>query len=219
MNDEKTKILEFCSQKFLADGFLKTTMDEIASEIRMSKKTIYKYFDSKDDLVQQTINQFTGKISEKIDTIVVGNFDSIEKLIKIGEIIFETTLKVSEKWIKDLNAADKKFWQQVEDFRTKTIFKNFEIILSQGKDEGLIINESTIILITVFIGGVRATINPEFLVNNNFSAREAGRKTLNILISGMLTKKGRKLFKKHLLGNKNESDLLSDGSTHIFTNY
>lgn len=219
MSSEKEKIISFCTRKFLAEGFIKITMDEIASEMKMSKKTIYKNFDSKDGLISQVIESFTSAIGEKIDEIVSGNFDSLTKVLKIGEVILETVLRTSDKWMSDLNSADRKFWQQVEDFRTKTILKNFNIIITQGKKEGLIIDEPTILLITILISAIRSTVNPEFIVNNNLSAQEAGRKTLNILIMGILTKKGRKVFKKYISGKQNENEGHESNSFNFFTDF
>ncbi len=219
MNTEKEKIISFCTRKFLAEGFIKITMDEIASEMKMSKKTIYKNFNSKDEIVAQVIESFTLAVGEKIDEIVSGNFDSLTKVLKIGEVILETVLRTSDKWMSDLNSADRKFWQQVEDFRTKTILKNFNIIITQGKKEGLIIDEPTILLITILISAIRSTVNPEFIVNNNLSAQEAGRKTLNILIMGILTKKGRKVFKKYISGKQNENESHDSNSFNFFADF
>ncbi len=44
MNEEKEKIIEFAAQKFMDGGFYKTTMDDLAAKLRISKKTIYKNF-------------------------------------------------------------------------------------------------------------------------------------------------------------------------------
>ena len=46
--EEKNKIIERTEDKFFRDGFYKTTMDEIATDLSMSKKTIYKFFPSKE---------------------------------------------------------------------------------------------------------------------------------------------------------------------------
>lgn len=44
---EKDKIIEYCSSRFFRDGFYYVTVDQIASELRISKKTIYKYLQAK----------------------------------------------------------------------------------------------------------------------------------------------------------------------------
>ena len=43
ISTEKDRILNFAITKFHAEGFYKTSMDEIARELQISKKTIYKY--------------------------------------------------------------------------------------------------------------------------------------------------------------------------------
>ncbi|MBK7254925.1 MAG: helix-turn-helix transcriptional regulator, partial [Ignavibacteria bacterium] len=49
--EEKEKILNYSRNKFHREGFYKTSMDEISSELHISKKTIYKYFSSKEKLL------------------------------------------------------------------------------------------------------------------------------------------------------------------------
>ena len=44
---ERERILNYSINKFHAEGFYKTSMDEIARDLQISKKTIYKYFQSK----------------------------------------------------------------------------------------------------------------------------------------------------------------------------
>ncbi|MCX6165394.1 MAG: TetR/AcrR family transcriptional regulator, partial [Ignavibacteriae bacterium] len=53
---EKDIILKFAGEKFYKDGFNKISMDEIASQLHISKKTIYKYFPSKDKLIESLID-------------------------------------------------------------------------------------------------------------------------------------------------------------------
>jgi hypothetical protein len=49
--------------------------------------------------------------------------------------------------------------------------------------------------LTIIRSSIQAVINPEFLINNSISAQEAAKVTLNIIFNGILTKKGRKLYK------------------------
>ena len=53
---EKDKILNYSKDRFFKDGFYKVTMDNIASGMRISKKTIYKYFTSKESLVESIVH-------------------------------------------------------------------------------------------------------------------------------------------------------------------
>ena len=92
----------------------------------------------------------------------------------------------------------------MENFRKAVIQNNLELIVNQGKKEGLIVNEPNIIIMAIIISSVQAVVNPEFIIHNNLSIRNAVIHTLDIVISGIVTKKGRKIFKEFKSGNPNE---------------
>ncbi len=51
------RIIEHSKEKFFTYGFKKITMDELAVDLQMSKKTIYKYFNSKQNLVEAVVEK------------------------------------------------------------------------------------------------------------------------------------------------------------------
>ncbi len=70
IEDDKTKILKYAQIKYLNEGFYKTSMDVLASEMQISKKTIYKYFATKNHLVEAVVQDTMKYMSSKIDEIV-----------------------------------------------------------------------------------------------------------------------------------------------------
>ena len=56
MNDKKEYILKQIRELYLKFGIKSVTMDDVASEFGISKKTLYQYFEDKADLVQQVID-------------------------------------------------------------------------------------------------------------------------------------------------------------------
>ena len=87
--EEKEKIISFSKDKFLSEGFYKITMDEIANGLRMSKKTIYKYFISKDILVEAAVKLFQSIMQSKIDSIIKSDSNSIIKIKKLTNMFAE----------------------------------------------------------------------------------------------------------------------------------
>ena len=69
--DEKTRILKYCSDLFLKEGFYKISMDSISIGLRISKKTLYKHFKSKDELVSSVIGNITQNIKSGFAVIFV----------------------------------------------------------------------------------------------------------------------------------------------------
>jgi len=193
---ERLKILNFSQTQFVSYGFHKTTMDQIAREMRISKKTIYKHFRTKDDLIRACVEQITSGVKKSIEQIVDGGSNSVEKLNSIGKVLLNVALKINDKWLDDLKTHYFFIWEEIDRFREIMINKNFTMIIEQGQEEGYIVDYSSIAILTIIRSSIQAVINPEFIINNSISAREAAKITLNIVFSGILTKKGKKLYKK-----------------------
>jgi AcrR family transcriptional regulator len=83
----KEKIIEKAAELFLTVGFKSITMDDIASKMGISKKTLYKYFANKELLVDETTMDFQRKIHTKIEDIIAKNYNPIKELFEIKKSI------------------------------------------------------------------------------------------------------------------------------------
>ena len=201
--NQKEKIISFSMKKFLAEGFYKISMDEIAAELRMSKKTIYKNFPQKLLLVEAIMNRVIDGIRVNIDQIVQNEENAVRKLIALSNLIAEMTMKMSENWLNDIRLHGSELWTLAENFRQDKIYETFSKILTQGKKESLVIDKPNIILITIIYSAIKGILNPDFLINNNYSATVAANLTLDTLFLGILSKQGRKIYKQY---KREESD-------------
>jgi len=203
MNDEKQKIINYAHEKFFNVGFYKVTMYEIASELKMSKKTIYKHFKSKDELVEGVFWDFSKTISAEIERIVESDNNAIIKITMLLETISKVMMKLNQKIIFDIQNYMPSFWQKIDSFRTQMIQKNFTKLINQGKSENLIIDKPTNILIAIYISAIREVINPKFIMENNYSLNNALNYTFDILLNGISTTKGKNIFNKIIHGKNN----------------
>lgn len=194
--EEQNKILEHTEEKFFRDGFYKTTMDEIASELKMSKKTIYKFFPSKDKLIQSIANHFMNRMKSKILPALNSDKNAIEKLGDLINILAKASENFSAARMTELKRHYPSLWNEIDKFRTEMMFGNITKVIEQGKKEGLFADYPTIIIMNVLVASVRSIVNPDFVLNNNFSIIEAARYAFRIVISGILTDKGKKEFIK-----------------------
>lgn len=85
----KDRILQKSTDMFLRLGFKSITMDDIACEMCISKKTIYKYFSNKDVLIEQSVEMVHKEVHETIDKIVAQNFNAIEENFEIKRMFRE----------------------------------------------------------------------------------------------------------------------------------
>ncbi len=196
MDEEKEKIINFAAQKFMAEGFYKTTMDEIAAEMHISKKTIYKNFPSKEELVKTIAKRFLNENAGKIEEVINVKCNAVEKLVRIFEVVGKIIVKVNDRMLSDIHHYSPEHWKEIDDYRTKKMTSFLTNIISQGQKEGYFLKLRPEILITVFITSVRAVVNPEFIINNRFTMIEALKGAIEILMNGIMTEKGKKIFKK-----------------------
>ena len=194
--DEQEKIIELSEEKFFKEGFHKTTMDEVAFELHMSKKTIYKFFPSKDDLVKAIAKHFMNSMKNKILPALSGDKNAIEKLQELIQILAGAMQRISPKMMDEMRRHFPSLWDEVDKFRTEMMFGNITKIIEQGKAEGLFLNYPTPIIMYVFVYSVRSVVNPDFILNNNFSLIEAALSVFKIVIGGITTEKGKEIFNK-----------------------
>jgi AcrR family transcriptional regulator len=194
--EEKNNIIEQCEEKFFNEGFYKTTMDEVASELSMSKKTIYKFFPSKDDLVMAIARHFMDRLKSKIVPALNSDKNAIQKLEELINILASATDKISPKRMEEMKRHFPNLWNEIDGFRTKMMFGNITKVIDQGKAEGLFIDYPTQIIMNMLVASIRAIVNPDFILNNNFSIHQAARYAFKIVIGGIITEKGRKVFNK-----------------------
>lgn len=199
---ENDKILDLTEEKIFKEGFYKTTMEELASDLRMSKKTIYKFYPSKNDLVRAITERFKKRIHDKILEILSSDKNAVDKIVTWLSILTKVTTKISDKMLNDLRKHFPSLWDELEKFRTEMMTDNITKVIERGKQEGFVKDIPTPIIMTVMISSVRAIVNPEFVIHNNFSLKNAAQTTFQILMNGILTERGKELFNKSL--NENE---------------
>ena len=192
--DDQEKIIEQTEEKFFKEGFYKTTMDDVASELGMSKKTIYKFFPSKDDLVIAIAKHFMNGMKNKILPALSSDKNAIEKLAELIGILAKASEKISPQRMDEIRKYFPNLWNEIDKFRTQMMFGNITKVIDQGKAEGLFIDYPTSIIMNVLVASVRNIVNPDFILNNNFSIIEAARYAFRIIIGGIVTDKGKKIF-------------------------
>ena len=195
-NAELIKILNYASEKFMHEGFYKSSMDSLAAELQISKKTIYKYFSSKDELVKAIAFAFMKETGDKIISVTQIEDDSLSKAIRLFQILGVATTKLGDKWVKDIRIHMPELWKKIDEFRTKKAYSVLGNIIQQGQAEGMIIDKPVELIIHLFVSSLRSIVNPDFLYYQKMNYKEAIQHTFEILFNGILTPAGKKIFKK-----------------------
>ncbi len=204
MSAEKLRIIKVAENIYLSKGFYKTTVDEVARTLKMSKKTIYKHFPTKKDLLIGVVEYIKSGIRNEIENIMNSDLNPIEKMYYIFAFIAQRSQKLSGEWLEDLQTYSSDIWKGIENFRKEMILNNLINCVREGKEKNLVIDQPPILMINILLSAANGVITPEFLINTNISVKQAIETTWNIILTGILTPKGRKILKQ-IKERKNEN--------------
>jgi|SRR3972149_9723361 len=194
--EEKLKIILYSRERFFREGFAKITVDEIAFELGISKSTLYKYFPNKDTLIHESVLSVAHEVMSRVKLILDSDSNAIEKFRGMIVILTKNMIRFSEKFMRDMQINTPHIWEKIDGIRKVVMFDNISLIIKQGQKEKLFINYPPELIIGIFMGALRNVVNPDFLLHNRFSIEEAAKTGFVILINGILTEKGKKVYNK-----------------------
>lgn len=182
--DIKTQILEATINVFHKKG-IKFTMDDLARELGMSKKTIYTVFKDKNELFLTMVDYLFDAIKESEFQILQD--DSKTTIEKIHSI-----LCVLPEGYKDLDFAQlfvlqekyPKIYKQVE-IRLENGWENTILLLEQGKKEGVIRDVNISLVKMMLEASIEQFFKRDIIKSNNMSYQNALNEVVDILVMGI----------------------------------
>ncbi|TDE55400.1 TetR/AcrR family transcriptional regulator [Flavobacterium sp. GT3P67] len=133
----KEKIISKASDMFLKLGFKSITMDDIAGEMCISKKTIYKYFCNKEMLIEESTATIHKEVHQIIDNIVIKNYNAIEENFEIRKMFKEMFKASDTSPIYQLKKHYPEIYDKVMSREINECNATFERNIRKGIEEGL----------------------------------------------------------------------------------
>lgn len=157
-------------------------MDEIARELKISKKTIYKYFSSKNDLIQEVVNTYLLNIRKTEKEIYGSNtlstYEKIEKVLSINSEHYPLNLV----YIESLKETFPDLYQDAQSCLNESWHNTFRL-LEKGMAQGCI-RVINIDVLKAMVNGFFEHMFKEKLLDN-ISYHEAICELSSIIINGI----------------------------------
>ena len=172
----KEKIISKASEMFLKLGFKSVTMDDIAGEMCISKKTIYKYFCNKEILIEESTATVHKEIHQIIETIISKEYNAIEENFEIRKMFKEMFKAIDNSPIFQLKKHYPEIYDTVMSREINECNAVFKQNIVQGIRQGLYRSN---IQIDTYVGFYYTLI---FSIHGNTSSeRESNDKELQAL--------------------------------------
>jgi AcrR family transcriptional regulator len=191
----KERIIALATERFFREGFSRISVEELAGDLAISKKTLYKYFDNKDDLLSQVIQRLMSEAQGRLSQIMQTDKNSIEKLAEVASFLGQLVSRIGKPFQVDLQRHAPHLWTRVEEFRRLRLTEIFGRLIEEGVRERYVrpdINRRIFLL--AYLSAVENIVHPSVLMNESFSAREALETIIRIFLTGVLTLEGWQRF-------------------------
>ncbi len=180
----KDRILEATIKVFNEKG-LKFTMDDIAKELCMSKKTIYTVFRDKESLFYAMVDFCFDKIKESEEAIMNNDsLSTVDKLTAILGVLPEGYREIDFRQLYPLKEKYPQTYQRVE-MRLEGGWESTISLINQGIEEGSIRPVSIPILKTMMEATLEKFFQRDVLLSNKISYNDALQEVVHILIDGI----------------------------------
>jgi AcrR family transcriptional regulator len=197
-------ILEHARNEFLARGFSKVTVDEIASHLGISKKTLYKSYPSKEELLRASLHSMMRSAGWELERIVSSDKPLVEKLSAAMVTMGTYLSKVRKESIIDLQRSAPTIWKELDKFRKEHIISRVVAMVTQAKAENILRHEvHEEVVVEMLINSIQGIVSPDVLMTHSFSAEQAIRSIVTVMFQGALTDSARKELRS--LDRKQES--------------
>lgn len=183
--NNKEKILEATIKVFNRKG-LKFTMDDIASELSMSKKTIYTVFRDKESMFFAMVDYCFDKIKESESEIL--SDDSLSTVEKIRGVLAVLPSGYKDVDFRQLYTLKDKYpntYSRVEE-RLETGWEKTIALINQGIEEGSIRPVNVNLLKSMLEASIEQFFQRDILIRNQISYAEALEEVVNILVDGIV---------------------------------
>lgn len=199
MDEKRLEILERASAVYMRFGIKSVTMDDLARELGISKKTIYKYFDDKSDLVRSIV-----EMKMEMDKAICMNClnqsqNAIDDLIHISKLIVEHVGNMNPSVFFDLKKYHPEAWQYVEKHRWEFILDMIISNINQGIEEHLYReNLNPDIVGRMYVASIDNIFNPDIFPWPKFTFQAIYKEMIRMHIKGLVNEDGHKYLKQKI---------------------
>ncbi|NPA34790.1 MAG: TetR/AcrR family transcriptional regulator [Chlorobi bacterium] len=192
----REKIVDTAEELYLKHGVIAVSMDDIAHQLGISKKTLYQVFSSKEELVKEAVQRRFDKIVKAIEQFNIESKSPVEELVKIEDLMFENLQYQKESPIYQLKRAFPDIAQWLLTQLREYILNYLKDNIERGQREGIYKQEiDPEFTSRLFYASLIGSTEPEVFPVSKYSSANVSQKILEFFMHAMLTEKGMELWK------------------------
>ena len=200
--DIEHRILEVAYRFFIQHGYKNTTMDDIATELAMSKKTLYKYFPGKLELLGAAFDMLKTRLAIKVNALLENpHIPYTAKFKSLLTTVAADMSSINPKILDELRDHAPEIWTELLAYIRESGYLRFQKLIQEGIAKGFVkpnINVSFVVFI--YTSAIQNLIDHKFLsqfpeemrAGFNLSPAEIYDQAIQVIYTGILTDDARK---------------------------
>ena len=209
------RIVSAARRHFLAHGFRSVTMDDLADELGMSKKTLYASFAGKTDLLRAVLLEKFRSIETDLRGIAsaapTNVLDSLHRLLACVQRHAE---EIQPSFVRDIRREAPEMFQLVQSRRRDIIQRYFGKIFDAGRKAGVFRKDiPTRLMIEILLGATEAIMNPPKMAELGLTPKTGFLTIITVVLEGVLAEKGRPAGRQGDIKRKKETRRQGDRQT------
>lgn len=192
MNEKQLEIMERASAVYMKFGVKSVTMDDLAREMGISKKTIYQYFTDKNHLVNSIIDMKLGMEQAICRNATHISKNAIEGFIEMSKLVVEHLKKINPVVFYDLKKYHPEAWNKMEEHQHIFVRSLIKQNVEQGIQEKLYReNLNPEIISRLYVHSTAIIINGTLFPWPEFKFQEVYAEMIEFQLHGLLNENGR----------------------------
>lgn len=191
----KDRIQEKANDLFRRYGFKSITMDEISSQLGVSKKTIYQYFSDKNELVDAVVRKIINYAQSVCEHSIATSKDAIHELFQAMDFLQEIFSDMNPVMMYDLERFHPGSYKHFLDHKNRYLYEVIKANLRRGIEEGLYRPDINIDIIAKYrLEAMMIGFNQEIFPASKFNIAEAQKIIIEHFLFGVATLEGYNLI-------------------------
>ncbi|HEY3306265.1 MAG TPA: TetR/AcrR family transcriptional regulator [Candidatus Binatia bacterium] len=185
------RIIAAARRYFFSHGFRGVTMDDLAEELGMSKKTLYAGFHSKSALLEAVVEEKFRTVEADFKRVVSERpADALESLHQLLACVQRHTEEIQPPFVRDIQRNAPEIFKRVERKRRELIQRYFGRIFDEGRREGIIRKDiPTKVMIEILLAATEGVVNPRKMAELGLTPKTGFNSVISIILTGALTEK------------------------------
>src|SRR5260370_42307626 len=193
-DSNRRRIVDAARVHFFSHGFRSVTMDDLAEELGISKKTLYAHFPGKIDLLEAVLADKFASVEAKLNEITRAHPHDFARALH--ELLTNTQRELDEikpPFVRDMRQKAPHVFKVIERRRAALIERFFGKLFIEGQRTGMVRKDVPArLIIEILLTIVQAIMNPPKMEELGMMPKEGFAGILKIVLEGALTGKGRK---------------------------